>query len=265
MNLEGHDGGGYELDCQSMSSTGHRILVGSLDLLPGTRFDWHTHDVHQLNWAEDGVLTIATAEGTWVLPPTRALWIPAGTEHTTGSTRSTTMRSLLISRDLVDWQVPTVIRVGPLLGPLLSYLASELDREPRARAEAVLQDLLEPVAVTPIQLPSPVDDRAAEVARALRQDPADGRTLAEWGRRVGASERTLARLFGAETGMGFDEWRTRLRLTEAIRLLADGVSVTAAGHRVGYATPSAFVAAFRRVTGISPGRYFARSNSRSIV
>jgi AraC-like DNA-binding protein len=248
-----------------MSSTGHRILVGSLDLLPGTMFAWHTHPTHQLNWAEDGVLTIATAAGTWVLPPTRALWIPAGTEHTTGSTRSTTMRSLLIERDLVDWRVPTVIRVGPLLGPLLSYLASELDSGPRSRAEAVVQDLLEPVDTTPIQLPMPVDDRAADVARALRRNPADSRTLANWGKHVGASERTLARLFGAETGMGFDEWRTRLRLTEAIRLLADGVSVTATGQRVGYATPSAFVAAFRRLTGMPPGRYFARSNSRSMV
>jgi AraC-like DNA-binding protein/quercetin dioxygenase-like cupin family protein len=252
-------GGGHRLDCQAMSRVGHRILVGSLDLLPGTRFDWHTHPEHQLNWAEDGALTIATADGTWVLPPTRALWIPAGTRHTTGSTRATTMRSLMIDRDLVTWHVPTVVRVGPLLGPLLTYLAGPLDPGPRDRAEAVLQDLLEPVPTTPIQLPQPTDDRALRIVTALRANPADGRTLAEWGRHVGASERTLARLFGAETGLGFDEWRTRLRMTHAIALLADGVSVTATGHRVGYATPSAFVAAFRRLTGLSPGRYFSRA------
>jgi AraC-like DNA-binding protein len=248
-----------------MSRTGHRIFVGSLDLLPGTRFSWHTHDAHQLNWAEDGVLTIGTAAGTWILPPARALWIPAGTRHTTGSARSTTMRSLLIYRDLVPWRVPTAIHVGPLLGPLLTYLATDLEEGPRARAEAVFQDLLEPVPTTPVQLPMPTDDRALSIAQALRDNPADPRTLAEWGRHVGASERTLARLFGAETGLGFDEWRTRLRLSQAIALLADGVSVTATGRRVGYATPSAFVAAFRRVTGVSPGRYFVRSNSRSMA
>ncbi len=247
-----------------MLSTGHQIVVGTLDLLPGTQFGWHTHDQHQLNWAEDGVLTIATAEGSWILPPARALWIPRHTKHTTGSARSTTMRSLLIDRDLVEWQVPTVIDVGPLLGPLLSYLGTDLGKEPRERAEAVLQDLLEPVPVAPIQLPMPADDRAVGIAKALQEDPTDTRTLAEWGRQVGASERTLARLFGAQTGMGFDEWRTRLRLSQAIALLADGHTVTAAGRRVGYATPSAFVAAFRRVTGVSPGRYFARSNSRSM-
>jgi AraC-like DNA-binding protein len=248
-----------------MSLIGQQILVDSLDLLPGTWFDWHTHQEHQLNWAEEGVLRIATAEGAWILPPTRAMWIPAGTSHTTGSTRATTMRSLMIARDPVGWQAPTVIRVGPLLGNLLTYLASTLEPEARSRAEAVLQDLLEPVPITPIQLPMPTDDRALRVASALREDPADSRTLADWGRQVGASERTLARLFGAETGMGFDEWRTRLRLSHAIALLADGVSVTATGQRVGYASPSAFVAAFRRFTGISPGRYFARSNSRSMV
>lgn len=239
-----------------MSQTGHGIRVGSLDLLPGTSFDWHTHAAHQLNWAEDGVLTIATALGTWVLPPSRALWIPADTPHTTGSTRSTTMRSLLIHADLVAWQTPTVVKVGPLLGPLLSYLASPLAPDPRARAEAILQDLLEPVPTTPIQLPAPQDDRTSRIATGLRSNPADPRTLADWGRTVGASPRTLARLFGSETGMGFNEWRTRLRLTHALGLLASGSSVTATAHHVGYSTPSSFVAAFRRVTGTSPARYF---------
>ncbi|MET0135485.1 MAG: helix-turn-helix transcriptional regulator [Kibdelosporangium sp.] len=247
-----------------MSPTGHGILVGSRDLLPGTSFAWHEHAAHQLNWAEDGVLTIATAAGTWVLPPTRALWIPAGVRHTTGSNRSTKMCSLMIDQDLVASRVPAVILVGPLLGPLLSYLAEELSAEARTRAEALLQDLLEPVPATPIQLPMPVDDRAARIAVRLRDHPADGRTLADWGRYAGASERTLARLFGAETGMGFGEWRTRLRLTHALGLLAEGMSVTATAHRVGYATPSAFVAAFRRVVGTSPARYFAvRSRNRS--
>jgi AraC-like DNA-binding protein len=239
-----------------MSRTGHEIWVGSRDLLPGSSFGWHTHAAHQLNWAQDGVLTIATSLGTWVLPPTRALWIPAGTNHTTGSNRTTTMCSLLIKLDLVTWSVPTVIRVGPLLGPLLTYLASPLDRGPRTRAEAMLQDLLEPVPTPPIQLPMPSDDRACRIATSLRADPADPRTLADWGRAVGASARTLARVFGSETGLGFNEWRTRLRLTHALTLLAAGTSVTATAHQVGYSTPSSFIAAFRRRTGTSPARYF---------
>src|SRR4051794_5561959 len=110
--LEAAGDGRYGLGCHSMLSTGHQIVVGTLDLLPGTQFGWHSHDEHQLNWAEDGVLTIATAEGSWILPPTRALWIPRNTSHTTGSARTTTMRSLMIGRDLVPWQRPTVIHVG---------------------------------------------------------------------------------------------------------------------------------------------------------
>lgn len=83
------------------------------------------------------------------------------------------------------------------------------------------------------------------------------RTLAEWGHTIGTSERTLARAFVAETGIPFGRWRTLLRLQAALPLLAAGDPVSRVAHRVGYETASAFVAAFRRETGITPAAYFA--------
>ncbi len=98
---------------------------------------------------------------------------------------------------------------SPLLAELIGYLEDPgLDPDRREHAEAVLVDLLQPVAMTSIEVRMPADDRAREVADAIAADPADGRTLAEWGREVGASERTLARAFLADTGVSFGRWRT---------------------------------------------------------
>jgi AraC-like DNA-binding protein len=110
--------------------------------------------------------------------------------------------------------------------------------------------------VTTIEVRLPAAPTARRVAEALRADPADRRTLREWGREVGASERTLARGFAAGTGLPFGRWRTRLRMQAALSLLAAGQPVSRAAARVGYDTASAFVAAFRRETGQTPGAFF---------
>jgi AraC-like DNA-binding protein len=226
----------------------------------GTLFNWHVHDDHQLAWASAGVLTVLTEGATWVLPPTRALWIPAGLPHETGASGQATMRSVYVSPGLsqVDWTVPTVIAASPLLAEVIGYLGGELTAPRRARAEAVLSDLLTPIPVTSLDVRFPDDQLAGPVARALRDNPADPRTLAEWGRAVGASERTLARAFVAGTGLPFGQWRTLLRIQSALPLLAAGEAAGRVAGRVGYETPSAFIAAFRRLTGITPTAYFGR-------
>ncbi len=228
----------------------------------GTRFDWHTHEDHQLAWAATGVLTVLTGEvdgSTWVLPPTRALWIPAGLPHETASDGRATMRSLYIRPSLspVTWTDPTPVAASPLLAELIGYLGEPgLPAGHRAHAEVLLADLLTPVPVTTIQVSLPSAPTARRVAEALRADPADRRTLREWGRAVSASERTLARAFAAEAGVPFGRWRTRLRLQAALSMLAAGQPVSRVAGRVGYDTPSAFVAAFRRETGQTPGSFF---------
>ena len=228
----------------------------------GTRFDWHTHEDHQLAWAASGVLTVLTGEvdgSTWVLPPTRALWIPAGLPHETASDGRATMRSLYIRPGLspVTWADPTPVAASPLLAELIGYLGEPgLPAGHRAHAEVLLADLLTPVPVTTIQVRLPSTPTARQVAEALRADPADRRTLREWGRAVGASERTLARAFAAEAGVPFGRWRTLLRLQAALSMVAAGEPVSRVAGRVGYDTPSAFVAAFRRETGQTPGSFF---------
>src|ERR687887_979068 len=146
-----------------MSQDGHGGIVIATARLPGgVAFDWHEHPVHQLAWADTGVLTVATAEGTWVLPPNRALWIPAGVRHALGSTGRALARNTYFKPRTcpVEWTSPTVIRVGDLLGHLIVHLASaNLTDGARRHAEAVVVDLLEPLDATTITVPLPADDR----------------------------------------------------------------------------------------------------------
>ncbi|MER7769071.1 helix-turn-helix transcriptional regulator [Kitasatospora sp. NPDC096140] len=235
------------------------IVVRSYDLAPGSRFGTHWHDTHQVVWARNGVLTVSTEDGEWILPPTRALWIPAGTAHQTAALAGTAMRSLNITRGpgLPGWSVPQPVAVDQLVAGLIDHLARPaLDPPRRLRAQAVLIDNLAPVPARSIEVLMPVDPRALDVARALVADPADPRTLAQWGHHVGAGARTLARAFAADTGITFARWRTAVRLRAALGHLAHGEPVGRVAGRVGYATPSAFVAAFVRETGLTPGSYF---------
>jgi AraC-like DNA-binding protein len=236
------------------------MTVATRPLGLGDRFTWHTHPDHQVAWALTGVLMVETEASSWILPPTRALWIPAGLPHeTSASSPTATLRSVYVRPETcpVDWSVPTPVAARPLLTELIGYLEGEsLDAGRRTRAEQLLLDLLEPLPVHTLELRPPVSEPARRVADGLVADPADPRTLGEWGHVVGASGRTLARAFAAETGMPFGRWRTLARLRAALPALAAGMAVGRVAQRVGYASASAFVAAFRRETGLTPAGYF---------
>jgi AraC-like DNA-binding protein len=227
----------------------------------GTRFEWHAHRDHQLAWSPEGVLVVLIdGGGSHVLPPSRALWIPAQTVHETRASGAALLRSVYLEppRCPIDWQAPTPVAVSPLLGELIHHLDdTSLELEERARAEALLFDLLLPLRIATIDVRPPADPRARDVADALLADPADSRTLEQWGRAVGASSRTLARSFLDDTGLSFGRWRTLVRLQASLVHLADQMPVGTVASRVGYRTTSAYVAAFRAHTGITPGRYFS--------
>lgn len=243
-----------------MSDDGQQaISVVNFELGHGQFYPDHDHPVHQLAWSPTGVLTVRSGERSWVLPPNLGLFIPAGLRHSTGARRATTMLAPYLdpTRCTLGWTEPTVVRIGSLARALIEYLADrDLPDARRRPAEQVLSDVLSPVGVATIEVRGPVDPRAAEVAKALVADPADDRSLEAWGHRVGASVRTLTRAFAAEPGASFTQYRTQVRLRAALSLLADGLPVGTVAHRVGYRSPSAFIAAFRRQTGVAPGSYF---------
>ncbi|MFD6433828.1 helix-turn-helix domain-containing protein [Streptomyces venezuelae] len=237
------------------------LFIGDFPLPRGHGLPTHHHRSHQLAWPTRGLLRIHTTLGSWLLPPSLALWIPAGVAHAPASEGDAVMSSLYLQPArcpaTASWPQPTVLGVDLLLRALLDHLLrDDLAPEARARAEAVLFDALRPVPVTDVSAPEPKDARARGVARALAANPADDRTLSAWGTQVGASARTLARLFTAETGLAFGQWRKRLRMRASMSLLAQGLPLDAVAHRVGYASASSFAAAFHHVVGLTPRQYF---------
>jgi AraC-like DNA-binding protein len=149
-----------------------------------------------------------------------------------------------------------VLNVPPLVRELVLHAVShaplDLAVAEHNRLIGVLSDQLRALPQAPLQLRLPSDPRALAMARLL----AAGSEVAAAVRTAGASRRTLERLFLGETGMSLGAWRRRQRLVEALRLLAEGESVTAVAHRVGYSTSSAFGFAFHRELGQTPARYF---------
>ena len=224
----------------------------------------HAHDWHQLIYASEGVMSIHTAEGSWVVPSQRAVWVPAGVTHSIEMAGAVSMRTLYI-RPRRSLKLPVACRVmdvSPLLRELILHTVSlgMLDEgvASHARLVGVIKDQLHAVPEMPLQLPMPRDPRAQRVALRIRNAPDDNNTLAHASRDSGASVRTLERLFRTETGMTFGRWRQQVRLLHALRLLAGGQSVTSVALDVGYDSTSAFIAAFRSAFGVTPGRYFAR-------
>jgi AraC-like DNA-binding protein len=227
--------------------------------------DWHYHDAQQLVYPSSGVLAISAADGTWVVPPQRAVWIPAGVRHAHRAHGPTHMRTLAFPATArVDSRLrdsPAVVAVSPLLREVIIALTS--DEHPpytarqRENMERVALDQLRRVGQLPVRLPALDDDRLRAIATFLRANPADERTLAQFGLAVGASERTLSRLFRQQAGVSFPQWRVQFRLQHALVLLADGTSVTTTALACGWSNPSAFVETFRRAFGATPGKFYA--------
>ncbi|MFC6157885.1 AraC family transcriptional regulator [Kribbella jiaozuonensis] len=235
---------------QRPATTGHRPIEA------GGGIEAHWHDRHQIVYAGRGVLSVTTDAGSWVAPATRAIWIPAQTLHQHRAYGETTLHTVGLTENPLDLQTPSALVVTPLLRELLltytTYEENEGSAE-RERLRGVLLDQLRRSSQRPTYLPTARDPRLAAVCDLLRDDPADNSTLTELGRVVGASERTLSRLCKADLGMSFPQWRTQLRLHEALRLLAEGESVTRVAHRTGWASASAFIDTFRRAFGHTPG------------
>ncbi|MFH8569166.1 AraC family transcriptional regulator [Streptomyces sp. NPDC017993] len=231
-------------------------------LASGAAIDAHHHDDHQIVYAGRGVLAVTTSAGSWIAPATRAIWVPAGTVHAHQAHGELQLHMVgLPARDNpLGLDKPTVLAVGPLLRELiLNYTHTPHDDSPeRGRLRAVLLDQLRASPQQPLHLPTPTTPQLKAVCEILRTNPADGRTLTALGRQVGASDRTLSRLFKADLGMTFPQWRTQLRLHHALILLAENTPVTTVAHACGWSSASAFIDVFRRTFGHTPGSHQPR-------
>ena len=222
----------------------------------------HRHAWHQLVYARAGVMTVGTMRGAWVVPPQRAVWMPAATDHEIRCATPVSMRTLYFAPAMRRLPAACcVVHVAPLLRELILACVEAPGPAPRrARLTALILSELAEATVAPLHLPEPTDSRVRRITEALRADPGDARTLAGWSREVGASTRTLSRLFLAETGMTFRQWQRQARLLAALVRLAQRQPVTSVALDLGYDSPSAFIHAFRRALGRTPRAYFGAAD-----
>lgn len=241
------------------------LVAFAREMADGDVIAWHRHDHAQLFYGGSGLMRVESTAGAWVVPPARAVWIPSGIDHQVTAVGGVEMRAVYLLRNATKG-LPDgcrVLGVSPLLRELVAA-AMKLSPDypldgPEARLVGVLIDQLRVEPLEQLHLPMPRDRRLRAVTEALIADPADPRTLEDFGAAAGASARTLARRFLAETGLTFGAWRQQLRLHEALARLAQGEPVTTVAYEIGYDSPSAFIAMFRKTLGATPGQYLSRS------
>lgn len=221
----------------------------------------HSHELGQFVLVRRGILHGYAEHNTWLLQAGMAAWIPAGFEHWGRTNDSVELAVLYLSADQCR-NFPKIAR--PMLTTSLmvalcerlitgqnGYLAPD-------RAQRMTEMLVEEIAEAPtveLVLSLPSDPRLKRITDALMANPSSRLSLAEWGRQVGASERTLIRLFQRETGLNFGEWYDRLLLMEAANGLAKGLANDRLAKTLGFASSDSFGHWFRRVTGRSPQTY----------
>lgn len=219
----------------------------------------HWHEAPQLIHAVSGVMELRCADGFWVISPQQALWMPAGVPHRLRVRGAVALRTVYVAPALCAARMPAQPRslvVAPLLRELVLQARPVTRATPADGREAhLMQLLLDELALAPaipLQLAMPRDGRLQKICLGLLHDPGDERGLEAWGRLVGASTRTLSRLFQAEFGTSFALWRQQARVFAAMPRLREGEAVARVAADLGYGSAGAFATAFRRLTGYSP-------------
>ncbi|MBM3359184.1 MAG: helix-turn-helix transcriptional regulator [Betaproteobacteria bacterium] len=238
------------------------VVVIANDYPDGFLIPSHRHRRAQLLYPSTGVITVTTRDGSWIVPPLRAVWIPAGIHHEVRAVGRVSMRSVNITARAAR-SLPRkccAVGVSPLLRELILRAAGlpllYEEHSGAGRMMRLVLDEIHALPVLPLHLPAPEHPRLKIICDAIVARPDLEHTIEDWARRIGASPRTVARLFRSHTGMSFSAWRQQARLLEALKRLAAGEPVTSVALDLGYASPSAFISMFRRAFGNTPGRYF---------
>lgn len=247
-------------------NTPRDAVVTANDYHDGQHFALHTHQRGQFAYAACGVITVFTRQGNWVVPPQRAIWVPAGVPHEMSMAGPVTMLNTYISNPASErLRLPAhcqVFGVSPLLRQLLMQAMDIPALYDEALREGLVMSLLlhEIADMTPLSLnaPLPTEPRLVLACRHLLAQPSLEIGIDDMTRQVGMSRRTFTRLFRQQTGISFVEWRQQACLMAAVVRLGNGEAITRVATDLGYSSPSAFTSVFRRVLGEVPSRYFAK-------
>jgi AraC-like DNA-binding protein len=224
-------------------------------------FPLHSHPWGEFVHVFAGVLELKLKEASFLAPSAYGMWLPPGVEHQGLNRHELSSCSVYIDPSLTHLMpaTPCMLSLSPLLRALLEHLRDHPpSTTPSAESQrllAVVLDQLQQASCAGSYLPASEDPLLQPILRAMETDPSDRRALSEWARMVGTSERTLARHAQQKLGLSLADWRQRLRVVRALALLERGLSIQEIAQTLGYGSPSAFIAMFRREIGQSPDEY----------
>jgi AraC-like DNA-binding protein/quercetin dioxygenase-like cupin family protein len=232
----------------------------------------HRHPWAQVAFSSTGVIRMDAAHSTYLVPPTRALWIPPGVEHAVTAVEDAEVRTLYVHPDVpffgagegtpfTRWPECRVLEVSPLLRELVAHLDTKpgpgaTDERERCLAALILDELRRAAPVR-LGVDLPRDKRLRQLCESVLEAPTRWATLEEWAAQAGASPRTVARLFRAELGTTFQQWRQQVLLAHALGLSARKLPMAMIATELGYASASAFSAMVRRTLGAPPSHFFS--------
>lgn len=233
------------------------VTVNLRSAPPNVCVDAHAHPWAQLAFPLRGAMQVAAAGTSWIVPLFRAVWIPPHIVHEVVMLGQVELRTLYIHADAAPLPLDAcvVVELSPLLRALIDALG---EGSGDFRSQLMMQLILEEIRIAPplsLGLALPRDRRLKALCDALMEDPASDRRLEGFARQVGASARTLARLFKTEMNTSFGAWRQQLRLARAIDALGRGQPMEQVAAEVGYASPAAFSTMFKRALGVPPSRF----------
>ncbi len=237
------------------------IHASTFEYSNGARQVWHSHEEAQFVYTSRGVLRVHTPHGVWPVAPMRGLWLPPRLGHELHAVGTVVMHSLYLAPEAIP-SLSTKCLLTKVTSLLDELVRSMVDDKLEKRGDRY--SLIVPLLLREIEhaqeihesgLPLPNDRRLRQIYELLMAAPDNSHPLDFWGSKVGASERTLARLFRAETGLTFGQWRQQLRIVEAVSQLALGTPVSAIAAGLGYRNSSAFITMFKKTMGETPQRY----------
>ncbi|MGZ2745293.1 AraC family transcriptional regulator [Burkholderia stagnalis] len=241
----------------------HPMRVRARPLPAGVRVPRHTHAWAQLAYASRGVLRMATTGTTWMVPPSRAIWVPPRVTHEVVIVEDAYLRTLYIDASIVPDGLDAcrVVEVTGLLRELIVALdARDLSATRERMLCALVLDELSRAEPLPLAVPMPDEKRLRTLCEAMLAQPAHAESLEHWASEIGASTRTISRLFKQELGVSFSQWRQQALLARAIPLLNQGRPLSHIARELGYQSQSAFSAMFRRAFGESPRAFMLRGH-----
>lgn len=245
------------------SAREYQVTARRMKMPTGYQDPMHQHPWHQVIFPLKGMLQTQAGQVQYLLPQGAALFVPAGMQHESMALSHTSFIGIYIHPSLGGGRVAATrtfavsVFLRELMLELVRAISECRDKLVLRHLVDVLYDGIVPQQEFRFQLLLPQDRRLKAIFDGLIRTPSLNWTLAQWGSEVGASQRTLSRLFANEFGCSFSLWRQHFRLIKSLALLEQGESVAQVGFKMGYQNDSSYIKAFKEKFGVTPGQFFS--------